>query len=491
MMKFPRRLILASIAICWLGSSAPGQSMSGKFGELLQRVPESTNALMLVDVDALLNSKIGVREQWRTKPDAAAAWGIHFPVHANRIVKAASFDMQNGSERWDLGLILASGPAPNLARLAAREHGELDKIQGMQVVRSPRNLFLFEITPNLLGYASPGDRQLFEHWVRTTIVKPRSVVPKFADRAIYRAERTAQIAVALNLENAISPTAAENAIKGLDIIKRLKYDPATIARPISSAKSAILSIEVQEEVRGEIRIEFDQDIEIFRQGAKDIVLAALDNYGADLADFKRWEAGTEGTTIVMTGPLSKESFRRILSLVAPPQTESSYSSYSSRDVAAAPANPPPRSPEQDVVECSQRYFHAIVDLLDGLKGEKSTSYNGMRMWYDRYARRMDELPILNVDKELVDFGGDTARILREMASGINYTSQNRIYRLSNSSNGGYYYASFDSGKSYDYGVIKKQENAILSVQMDGKWQAMGNAIGDMRRKLTERYQVEF
>ena len=39
--------------------------------------------------------------------------------------------------------------------------------------------------------------------------------------------------------------------------------------------------------------------------------------------------------------------------------------------------------------------------------------------------------------------------------------------------------------------IKKQNNAVLDVSLDGRWQVIETSIADMRRKLVAKYKVDF
>ena len=98
-----------------------------------------------------------------------------------------------------------------------------------------------------------------------------------------------------------------------------------------------------------------------------------------------------------------------------------------------------------------------------------------------------------MDKELLDWGAKVARTMREMSSGINYYAQNQSYTLASQPNGGYagygYYSA--NSKGYDQAVIKRQSEAKMSVDLDVRWQFVETSVADMRRKLVEKYNVDF
>ena len=76
-------------------------------------------------------------------------------------------------------------------------------------------------------------------------------------------------------------------------------------------------------------------------------------------------------------------------------------------------------------------------MIDGLKKTDRPTYRSTKLWYDRYAKQVEELPILGVDKELLDWGAMVARTMREMSSGVNYYSQNQKYAVASTPSGNY------------------------------------------------------
>ena len=114
----------------------------------------------------------------------------------------------------------------------------------------------------------------------------------------------------------------------------------------------------------------------------------------------------------------------------------------------------------------------------------------MRMWFDRTAGEIDELPILNVDTDLLEWGGKVSYSLREMAFGVNYSNKNRAYQVASSVNGSYngYYNGLSG---IDNRSAKTTSNAALSVDLDGRWKQLQTSIGEVRRQLVTKYKVEF
>jgi hypothetical protein len=65
--------------------------------------------------------------------------------------------------------------------------------------------------------------------------------------------------------------------------------------------------------------------------------------------------------------------------------------------------------------------------------------------------------------------------------------------VASSGNGYYggYGAYYANSRSYDQSVIKKQSDAMLSVDLDKRWQALETSVSDMRRKMVEKFKVDF
>ncbi len=67
-----------------------------------------------------------------------------------------------------------------------------------------------------------------------------------------------------------------------------------------------------------------------------------------------------------------------------------------------------------------------------------------------------------------------------------------------SSSGGYYGGYGANGYGYGYNsraldqaVVKRQADSMMSVDLDKRWQLLETSASDMRRKMVEKYNVDF
>src|SRR4051812_35056485 len=71
--------------------------------ELLRRVPESANTLIMIDVERMLMSPIAMKEKWRDKANSAQGQMLHFPINAQRYMLASKLDfIGDFDDLWDM-----------------------------------------------------------------------------------------------------------------------------------------------------------------------------------------------------------------------------------------------------------------------------------------------------------------------------------------------------------------------------------------------------
>jgi hypothetical protein len=101
-------------------------------------------------------------------------------------------------------------------------------------------------------------------------------------------------------------------------------------------------------------------------------------------------------------------------------------------------------------------------------------------------------PMVRGSKEHLDWGPGVARSSGEMSSGISYYSQNYNYAVA-SDISGYHggYGTYDgNSRAYNASAMKKPTDAMMSVDLDKRWQALETSVADIRRKMVEQYPVD-
>ncbi|MEO6809228.1 MAG: hypothetical protein ABI353_08980 [Isosphaeraceae bacterium] len=505
MMKPWHQWVFVLIGLATLAN--PAWAAGKPFDELMKRIPDQANILLLINTDQLLDSPLGRRENWRETVGDRPTGVFGLSNDMARLAMAAGVDLDSLNVHWKIGMAESRGSVPKLSTLASREGGYVEQLETQNVAWTPRNFYLFSFPNRIIGFAAPADRQAMAGWIVKTLAKPRTFPPGWADLAVYRANGGTPIVLAVNLARAISPKHAEVWLRSADRAKNAKGSADLVAQRLATAKSALIQVDVKETIQGTLRVEFEEPVSTYASQIKPIVLDLLADYGAELSEIKTWTTEAKGNILTMTGRLSKADVARVLSVVTAPRLSAhgSYGATPNEDdnaeasaKAEPPAEPPPATPADTVLKASKGYFLAVVDITQSLRTQKASSRRTQNLWYDRAAKQIEELPILNIDSDLLDWGSTVARTFREMSLGIHTNVKDQAHRIAGTAGGyyggygvGYGVGSVGPGRAAEAEVIKKQSNAVMDVELDKVWQTIQISIADTRRKMTEKYKVEF
>jgi hypothetical protein len=137
------------------------------------------------------------------------------------------------------------------------------------------------------------------------------------------------------------------------------------------------------------------------------------------------------------------------------------------------------------------HYRAVDRLLADLKGEANDSktLSQIGIWFDRYARKIDRLPVLDVDEDLLAYSAEAAQRLRTISLtvrgiGIDSSSaEKQIY--------GYY---GPDGRRYQAGERRAASAPITAAGASSahdQLAQLSDLSAQVRRQMSERYQIEF
>ena len=205
----------------------------------------------------------------------------------------------------------------------------------------------------------------------------------------------------------------------------------------------------------------------------------------------------KGKSIVMQGNFSTDGLRRVFSVVELPSAK-----FSMLKDSAEPMDD--STPESLIRESSLTYFSSVDVLLKDLKRELRGN-KAVSAILERYAGRIDRMPILNVDEDLLDYGSGIAQTLRAIAlsrrqGGIKSGTQTTGMGRGGYSNYSYDYGYFDvSGDRYSGARASAADRANIkaramaesnNARVEGAKQ-IADATAQIRRQMTKKYGVEF
>jgi len=322
--------------------------------------------------------------------------------------------------------------------------------------------------------------------------------------AEYTNEQGNDIVMAMDLKDVPDPFYMANSIKSSKVLAGTDFKAKTLTKLLSSLEGITLIIKADEKVSGKIIIHFGENTFSIKEYAKDLLLEYLSNTGAYVNDFDDWQATVVGKVVTLEGDMTVDSLRCILSLIEIPTPTNQPVIDSNQPVIDSnqPVKDPSRPVKEpnDVAGKSQKYFQAVKLHVDGLR--KLARGPSITVYMRKYAVKIENLPILGVDKDLQNYGADVAYYLRagadqlRAASNRSLAGQARYHGGRTATRYGRYGGIYGGRSDYAYQAGERKR-----VTMEEKASGFSNAIdvlreidietSQIRRLLTDRYKVEF
>ena len=487
-------LVLRFVVFTLCGLACCVSPVAGsEFRDLVTRVPGGANIVMAIDVQKTLSSPLGVQKGWGKRlTEGAEDRPTYLPPEADKAIVAVQADLIRGLDRsWEVAIMGMTEMIP--MRLIARsEGGYVDTINGVEAAWVPSDAYFVQLDKNVLGVMAPADRQALSRWAEHKDEGPKMEISEYLSVAVAGMSRGHQIMLAVDAGSAVQIHRVKERLEQSGFAKEHSIDVEATAAMIAGLRSAVLEISFTDKATAVARIDFSQPVGLNKAVARAMVLAALDRMQMGLPDVDSWKCSVEDNSIVLAGDLSGDSLRRILSSAEPPSTK--FSSLKDQNVEEASGD--------DMAKNSLTYFKTIDSMVRDLKVKaRSSSSDGY--WIDRYASKIDRLPILHVDDDLLQYGEKLTESLRVMSGSRKMaTLQGAAASRSDMASGGFgvYNTGYGYG-AYSYSTPAARERnagmartnaaaAGTAVKVEG-WNLIDNATGEIRREMTKRYNIEF
>jgi hypothetical protein len=479
---------------------APGAEQPTRFGPLLSRIPAGANTLVMLDVEAIRNSLFARNTPESEKPGRQRVNPFVFgSKELDRAVLASDLDLNEFIPVWETVLV-DTNVEPVMADIAQQQNGRIEQLGSMQAVWLPSNGYVVPFTSRQIGIRFPADRQFVTSWANHPALETNTLSPYLREAAAYPEHVGTEIIMALDLEHALDPGAIRQNLEHTKAIQGQNIDLDQLARVLASIRGVTLGIRVTTNLSGSLRIDFSEDVSKLQGYAKSLILEKLAEFGLKMDGLYEWDLRAEGTTLFLSGTMSIDGLRRVLTLVDPPTPSLSGDSGSTEADATA----------QKTLE----YWQALETLVNDVKNPDPSKVVGtgeVAIWMDRYARKIDRMPILGVDEQLVDFAAMIAQALRDMGvqyrgvgiEASKYSNNPRVqwnYNGRGGTWGGVGWGGYRGGawqvatpeKALPASTIAKRVGrANVSGNRSDLWRTIENDMAEARRELTKRYQIEF
>jgi hypothetical protein len=508
-MKLSVSPILALLAVFCITQTS--QAADSPYKDLLRRLPDSTNALVVANVPALRQA-LGVAP-------GTTLMASDFPIAANQFVMGAQLDLGERRHLWSIAMCQLARKMP-MQDVAKAENEPVDDVAGYSVVASQRNGYFVELGPELFGAGSPANRQQLKRWLSYQKTNQLAALSPYLLQAANPSD-PALVVMAVDLADSLCPTAVHRGLNGSKVLASVRNaDYEGVGKTLCRAKGVTFTIRPGSPLNGEITVDFDTDTAAIRNFGKSLLIEILQHAGVYVPDFDDWRPRLKERSIGIYGPLSFKALRKFGTMIrtpVPPPEAADMATYASLD------------PAEQTKAASLRYFKSVSQLLQDLKEDKTAKVRSLAGWYDKYADQIGKLPILNVDPELIGFGSTMSENLRAMGAslrGISLQSgylqrqkkEGQIYTAPSYEGnynawgpyGGYYggwganlannAALYRSGAAggvttvNNFDQIYQMQDQLVTAGAASRialWQRIDDETAAIRKQMTLKYKVEF
>lgn len=487
--------------------AAPSRA-AGPAAELLGWVPARANVVLLIDKDALYQSEVAKNNRWGS-PDVAMTGLDSLPANIGRLAVASQFGPGTGPA-WEVTVVGLKKPISE-AEFAKRNDGTRETIAGRPVVLTPRHGYVANLAPGVGGAHQPPNRPDAGRWLREATGKVPAGFSPYLKAAADRVGPAAPVVLAVDTTDMFDPGLVKAKLAASGTFKGKAAEAGAVAGLIAGMKGVTLTVKATDKLTGELKVEFAGPAAPLAAVGKPLLLEALDRMGVKADEMDGWAFAVKGDAVTLAGPLDPDSADQLLA----PFLRPSASAVEPDEAAGGGSDAQSKA--------SLRYFRAVQKIMNEVRNSKNDSYPQLAFRYNNGARRIDDLPILNVDDELLDWGAASATTFRAMAvvaqrvgGMISLAEANKSMTMTTTPN--YYYGSayaggvgywgaYGAGYGYatptgavgtsfqsNYGQIDNMNTMTNQKELEYRlktWDTIKTATNDVRRKMVKKYGVEF
>ena len=455
-------------------------SADAQFEDAAKWVPQSANTLVLVRTQEIFKSEIAQKQYWQAKKSQAFNAGASFlPPDTKRLLLAAQMDFEHMEPIWEVSVFEKAGDALNIVDVSERVKGNLDSINGNPAIVLPNDAFLVKVNDSTLAAMTPANRQMTSRWVQSSKAGRMNLSP-YLTQAVNFADDNADIIVAFDFHDVVSHKELKKRLENSDVCKDEDLDG--ICDTLMTIQGITLGITINDKITGAFKMDFTGSPATLAASGKDILLAALKRNGLMIDDFDSWDMQVKPKELLMTGALTSQGMRQIGSLIEHPLVVDFAGSGGAGS----------GDTEVDMKTRSLQYFTNVAQLTHELDNRNYKSMSTYAKWYDKYARQIDKLSVLNVDPAVVDYGQYVASSFRDISGSLldsNYQKNVDQQQFSDTEPYGYQWSgAYNTGYYGRWGRYSGKYNSMYNQNTRNRQIAGGRAFeaGENRAKAIVR-----
>lgn len=485
-------------SMCLVGSLAVVQGWCAEPSmlDVLRSCPKTANAIVQGDMVALRKLTLG------------SPLHEDLPGNVVRVRIAAELDLESFQPDWEIGYA-AVEKTSTAESIAQREGGYVDTVQGRSIVWTPNEMYLVPLADNVVSIVRPADRKFVGQWLK----KDRSnVISSYLQQVAGRLTDRQSVSIAVDLEDVLSVGVLNEKLVQSKSLQGKNIE--AIAKSLSLVQGISISV-ASDALEATVLIDFLSAPTELTPVAKAFFAEVLTARGMQLDEFSQWKmnAISEGKTLSFTGPIASETLDDLLGMFTVHRASRGVTTVTKTDSPAAPTSG--QTSPSVVAENTRNYFRKVINIVHRVRDYSANNTGERAQWNGNMANRIDEMPTLDVDPQMVMFGAEVAKSLRSNSMSMQLTniSQGAAAVAADAGTGafstataagtmagmGYGYGGYGNYGSYGGNFV--DPNSPVKYYRMG--QAQGNtsfkelmarleqSLADMRRTMTEKYKIQF
>lgn len=453
--------------------------VASEFPILLKRVPGEANVLVLVDVDRMLTSPMAQERGWKKKlSQDVAQRPMLLPPGAHKLVRAVSVDLNNQAATFEITL-LEVPRGMMLSKIAEKRQGYVEKVAGVDAAWLPQGAFAVKLADDLLGLLFPSNRQFLSRWLR----ERNGQASRFLMDAAYDMKANGpQVMIAIDLEDFVAPGSLAERLKEFASLGESAESLQAMAKVLEGVKGITFGTTFDKHAKARLTVTFEGDAAVLKPIAKPFILSVMASHGLTIDEAEDWQASIDGRKVIFEGELKESGIMRLSSLLELPT-----------DLIDNPEEQ--TAAENPVLYATQAHYKAVQKLVDDLFGKKWQTFGQYGQWADQYAKKIDRLPLLNVDKDMQEYSGHIAKLLRMGSSDFRGVGIRTGAREGQVTGSGFVTYGYGWGEYYSAeatkGAIRTQERAVGATSSVEMKRQIDEASAAIRKTMVDRYKVNF
>jgi len=463
-------LLLVAIFGCL--SNVNLRAQESTMSAVLASTPDRANAILYFDAKS-------VREFTKGTP-------LHddLPESLGEIQIAGNLDLKTLETTWEIGY--ASFPSlPEANWIAKGVGGYVDTISGFKAIWSPRNSYLVPVGGNTLGVVRPSDRRLAGRWLSK---ETGANVSPYLKNLAEQGNKFVSVLLAVDLENAWSPIAIQQRIETLESLK--KADIKSVANMLATIKGVRVLANRQNLDDCIISLDFGTSPASLLPVASAFFEEVLSRNNSSIPEASKWKPSVESNSLRFRGAITPATLDDLLGFFSLQRQASNVSSSDLKE----PVN---TTSESITLETTKSYYAKTSGLIKRVRDYSASNTGDRAQWNARMARRIDELPTLNVDPEMIDYGSKISQALRGNAVTLQQANiSNATNAVVSATSGGFGNSFYGVGNGYfNDGNSPYQFKAMARGEGYSSYREMISDIdqmeADFRKRMTAKYKVQF